>query len=160
MKTTEKTSTMYRIVKLSLMMVICLYNSMILMAQDTPSTSLKVIGHEKGVPSQLALAQLRSVLKGEKQRWEDGTKVVIALMKTNTPIGRNTGEKIYNMSENELKKYWLALVFQGKAEAPTFFNSESELEAYVSQTPGAIGVISGAKSNSTKTVTVEGKEEI
>jgi hypothetical protein len=123
-------------------------------AQDT---SLMVIRNSKGVPAEMKMAQLKSVLKGEKQRWGDGTKVVIALMKPNTPIGGNTCKKVYNMSANEVSKYWLGLVFQGKADAPAMFNSLNELEDFVSRTPGAIGVI-GQTANNNKTITVEGKK--
>jgi hypothetical protein len=57
------------------------------------------------------MPQLKSVMRGEKLRWPDGSKVIIALLKSTTPIGVNTSRKIYNMSPNELNKYWLALVF-------------------------------------------------
>jgi hypothetical protein len=100
--------------------------------------------------------QLSSVMKGEKLRWPDGTKVSIALMKSNTPIGVNTSKKVYNMSSNELNKYWLALVFQGKADAPTFFNSEAELEEFISQTKGAIGIVNQPAA-SNKTIAIDGK---
>lgn len=89
-------------------------------------------------------------------RWPDGTKVIIALLKSSTPIGVSTSKKIYNMSANELNKYWLALVFQGKADAPNFFNSESELEDFVSQTNGAIGVITRPTANN-KVILIDGK---
>jgi hypothetical protein len=125
-----------------------------LIAQDT---SLIVIRNSKGVPAEMKMAQLKSVLKGEKQRWGDGTKVVIALMKPNTIVGGNTCKKVFNMSANEVSKYWLGLVFQGKADAPAMFNSLNELEDFVSKTPGAIGV-TGQTVNSNKTITVEGKK--
>ena len=123
----------------------------------TQDTSLIVIRNSKGVPSEMKMAQLKSVLKGEKQRWGDGTKVVIALMKPSTPVGGNTCKKVYNMSANEVSKYWLGLVFQGKADAPAMFNSLNELEDFVSRTPGAIGVI-GQTVSINKTITVEGKK--
>ena len=123
-------------------------------AQDQ---NLAVIGNGKGVPPEMKLAQLRSTLKGEKLRWPDGSKVVIALLKTTTPIGQNTSKKIYNMSANELNKYWLALVFQGKADAPNFFNSEAELAEFVAQTTGAIGVVN-QPGPSSKTITIDGKK--
>ena len=122
-------------------------------AQDL---NLVVIGNSKGVPADMKLAQLKSTMKGEKLRWPDGSKVVIALLKTTTPIGQNTSKKIYNMSANELNKYWLALVFQGKADAPNFFNSEAELAEFVSQTSGAIGVVNQPTA-SNKTITIDGK---
>jgi hypothetical protein len=123
-------------------------------AQDT---SLIVIRNSIGVPAEMKMTQLKSVLKGERQRWGDGTKVVIALMKPNTLVGVNTCKKVFNMSANEVNKYWLGLVFQGKADAPAMFNSLSDLEDFVSKTPGAIGV-TGQTVGSNKTITVEGKK--
>ncbi len=96
---------------------------------------------------------------GEQQRWRSGTKITIALMKTNTAAGKNTSETIYGMSSDELNKFWLALVFQGKAAAPNFFNSASELENFVAQNPGAIGIVDQVAANDEiKTVQVEGKK--
>ncbi|MBF9142583.1 hypothetical protein [Hymenobacter properus] len=123
-------------------------------AQDQ---NLVIIGNGKGVPNDMNMAQLRATMRGEKLRWPDGSKVVIALLKTTTPIGQSTSKKIYNMSANELNKYWLALVFQGKADAPNFFNSEAELAEFVAQTAGAIGVVNQPVPTS-KTITVEGKK--
>jgi hypothetical protein len=141
----------YRFVFSLLVLVACCHPPA--RAQDQ---NLVVIGNGKGVPTDMKLAQLKSTMKGEKLRWPDGSKVVIALLKTTTPIGQNTSRKIYNMSANELNKYWLALVFQGKADAPNFFNSEAELEEFVSQTSGAIGVVNQPTA-STKTITIDGK---
>jgi len=96
---------------------------------------------------------------GEQQRWPGGTKITIALMKTNTAAGKNTSEMIYGMSSDELNKFWLALVFQGKAAVPNFFNSASELENFVAQNPGAIGILDQVAANDDiKTIQVEGKK--
>ena len=118
--------------------------------------NLVVIANGKGVPPEMKMVQLKSTMRGEKLRWPDGSKVIIALLKSSTPIGINTSKKIYNMSANELNKYWLALVFQGKADAPNFFNSEGELEEFVSQTNGAIGVVNQPSAGS-KTISIDGK---
>lgn len=123
-------------------------------------TELTIIGNTKSVPSEMNMTQLKSVLKGERQRWGDGTKVVIALMKTNTKVGTETCQKLYNMTGNELNKYFLALVFQGKVKAPTFFNSVNDLQTYVAQTPGAIGVLDKANDKLLKTIIVDGKMRI
>ncbi len=125
-------------------------------AQDA---SLVIISNGKGSPTEMKMAQLKSALRGEKQRWPDGTKITIALMKSSTPIGISTSKKLYNMSSDELNKYWLALVFQGKADAPNFFNSESELEAFVAQTQGSIGVVNQA-TGTNKTIVIDGKRTL
>ncbi len=123
------------------------------------TSSLTVISNQKGAPSTLNFSQLKSIFMGEQQRWRSGTKITIALMKTNTPAGKNTSETIYGMSADELNKFWLALVFQGKTSAPNFFNSASELENFVAQNPGAIGIVDQVAANDDiKTVQVEGKK--
>lgn len=143
-------------IKLLILAIGLLGNLLHCAAQDP---NLVVISNGKGAPAEMKMAQFKSALRGEKQRWPDGTKVVIALMKTSTPIGNATCKKIYNMSGNELNKYWLALVFQGKADAPNFFNSESELEAFVAQTQGSIGIVSQT-INTNKPVLIDGKKAL
>ena len=144
--------------------IICFgFSLLVVMLLSSPAKAqeeLTIIGNLTSVPADMDLTQLQSVLRGEQMRWDDGTKVKIALMKTNTPIGTLTSEKIYNMTGNELNKYFLALVFQGKVKAPAFFNSESELEAYISQTPGAIGVLQNTGNDQVKIVLIDGKKQI
>jgi len=124
-------------------------------AQYMPLTA---IGNVAGVPSELKLSELIAVLKGEKLRWNDGTKVSIYIMKTNTPIGQNTCKNIYDWSGDKVKRYWLELSFSGKAEAPTFCNTVEELESYVSQNPGAIGIVDrSSTSAAVKMILIDGK---
>jgi hypothetical protein len=104
-------------------------------------TSLAAIGHISGAPAEMKRSQLKGILMGETQRWKNGKRILIALMKTNTPLGKTTAAKIYDMSGDELNKYWLSLVFQGKAQAPVFFTSVTDLQNYVAQNPGAIGIV-------------------
>lgn len=125
------------------------------------STTLTVISNPKGSPAELKATELKSILMGERQRWRNGNKILIGLMKTNTPVGVSTSAKIYNMSPDEVKKYWLALVFQGKADAPVFFNTVNELHAFVAENPGAIGVVDQAMSGyNTTVVLIDGKRTL
>lgn len=140
---------------------LCLAGSLLLsgftLAAQDPM--LTVISNQNGPPSALKFSELKSIFMGEQQRWKSGTKITIALMKTNTTAGKTTSKKIYGMSGDELNKFWLALVFQGKAQAPNFFNSASELENFVAQNPGAIGILDQADINTeVKTILVEGKK--
>ncbi len=125
-------------------------------AQDS---SLTVISHQKGAPAQMKMSELVSIFMGEKERWSDGTKITIVLMKTTTPVGMETCKKVYARSGNSVLQYWNLQSFAGKAQLPTMFNSTAELEAFVAQNPGAIGIIDKASSNpETKTVLVNGKK--
>jgi len=138
-----------------LLIACCLGFTGLMYSQDSP---LSVISHAKGAPSEMKMTELRSVLKGEKQRWSDGTKVSIVLMKTSTSIGQTTCRKIYNMTGDKVKRFWLELSFGGKADPPTFCNSVEELESIVMQQPGAIGILDRVTSSAgLKTILIDGK---
>lgn len=134
-----------------------LFINMIVKSQDN---GLVAVGNPTGTPSAMKSSELKAILMGETQRWKNGKRILIGLMKTNTAIGQATSAKIYDMSGDELNKFWLALVFQGKAAAPTFFNSESDLENFVAQNPGAIGIIDKPLGNNDiKIITIDGKTQ-
>jgi hypothetical protein len=122
--------------------------------------TLTVIANSNGAPVEIKMSELKSVLMGEKQRWSNGTKVTIALMKTSTPIGKIVSKKIYDMSADEVKGYWLKISFAGKADAPKFCNTPEELMSYVAENAGAIGIVDKISSElpDVKTVTVDGKK--
>jgi len=138
-----------------LSMLLLLFAGLIINAQDA---TLTAISNPKGAPATLKMSDLKSIMKGEKQRWSDGTKVSIVLMKTNTSTGETTCQKIYSMSGDKVKRFWLGLSFSGKADAPTFCNSVTELESIVAQTPGAIGIIDKVSTGTgIKIIMVDGK---
>jgi ABC-type phosphate transport system substrate-binding protein len=121
---------------------------------------LIVISNKKGAPEELKMTELKSIMMGERQRWKDGNKIKIALMKPSTQTGNSTCKKIYDKNGDEVKKFWLGLVFQGKADAPVFFNSESELNTFVSENEGAIGIVEiFVNTPDIRMVSIDGKRE-
>jgi ABC-type phosphate transport system substrate-binding protein len=125
--------------------------------KDLPS--IKVIANAKGVPSEMTMKELKSIMQGDKQRWPDGTKVSIAFMKANTQVGSATANKVLGMSGDQLNKYWLALVFQGKAKAPVFYGSSLDVENFVAENPGAIGIVEANYTlKSGQLVLIDGKK--
>lgn len=122
--------------------------------------TLTIICNTNGAPAAMKFTELKSVMKGEKQRWNGGAKVTIALMKTSTSIGKNTAQLIYNMSGDALLKYWLGQTYQGNAHAPKFFATTTELENFVAENPGAIGVIDQpVANNEIKIISIDGKTQ-
>ncbi len=128
-------------------------------ATSADEPSIMVIANEKGAMNTLTMKELKSIFQGEKQRWPDGTKISIAFMKSSTPVGKATSNKVMKMSGDQLNKFWLALVFQGKAKAPIFYGTASEVENYVSQNAGAIGVVeAGYQAKGVKVISIDGKK--
>lgn len=125
-------------------------------AQDT---SLTVIGNQLGVPSDIKMSELKAVFRGEKQRWSNGTKVVIAMIKSTSPLGNIISEKLYSMNGDEVRGFWAGISFAGKFDPPNVFNTEAEVETFVSQNPGSIAVLNKVNAiPDVKTVLVGGKK--
>ena len=125
-------------------------------AQDN---SLVAIGNQIGVPSEIKMSELKAVFHGERQRWGNGTKVIIAMIKTTTPLGNEISEKIYSKNGEEVRGFWAGIMFAGKFDAPNVFNTEAEVEIFVSQNPGAIAIIDKVVTTADiKTILVGGKK--
>ena len=119
---------------------------------------LSVIVNTPNAPSGVNMMELKTLLRGEKQRWEDGTKISLAFMKTSTDVGSNMSTRIFGMTAKELNKFFLAKVFQGKMTAPEFFDTESDLLDYVKTTKGTISVINEKSSTGFKTIKIDGQQ--
>lgn len=133
---------------------------MLFMHTELKAQTLTIICNKKGAPDVLKLDELKSVMKGERQRWSNGTKVSVAIMKTNTNAGRSTARIFYNMTGDALLKYRMALAYQGNTNAPKLFSTAEEIQAYVAETPGAVGIIDQPfNSSDTKILTVDGKNQ-
>lgn len=120
---------------------------------------LAVIVNAKGAPGEIVMSKLKVILKGEQQRWKDGTKITLAFMKTSTGIGDDMAKRVFGMTAKELNKYFLAQVFQGKMSSPQFFDSEEELLKYIKNNEGTIGVASFKNASGT-IMSVDGKKSI
>ena len=141
--------------------LLCMFFIFLSINARSQTEMLTVISNDKGAPAELKLSDLKSIFLGERQRWRNGNKISIALMKTSTPAGMYTCRKIYDMSSDDVKKFWLALVFEGKADAPAFFNTVSELESFIAENPGAIGIIDQPPASAdTRIVLIDGKKTL
>ncbi len=123
-------------------------------AARSQSVQLTVISNPKGAPPQLKFAELKSVFMGEKERWRDGTKVNIALLKTSTEIGKAIAGKVFRMSGDEVRKFFALGTFAFKVNSPETFETVAEVQAYVKKNAGAIGIIDQASLPADATVTI------
>ena len=126
-----------RMLKLMVLLIFCGF----LKPQSTQSQDFQVVGNQTGV-SALTQSQLVSVFKPKNNRWDNNKAVIIVLPGTNSPINEKVAQQIYSNSFVAVQKYWLSLVFQGRFNAPYFFNTDEETLNFIRKTPGAIGFVS------------------
>jgi len=121
---------------------------------------LFAVANKSGAPEQMTMENLTRALKGQEIKWPDGSSVYVALMKPKTASGAVISRRIFHMTPDEMNKYWLAMVFQGRIRAAKFFYEESDLIKYVMHTKGAIGIISSEnqKESNIRIISIDGNE--
>jgi hypothetical protein len=117
-----------------------------MVSQWTWSQNVVYFGNEVGMTS-MTNAKIQRVFTGKETLWKNGKTVVICLPGTKSAKAQEVYTKVYNKSVKEVQKFWLSLVFQGRAKSPVFFDSEQEMVDFVKRTPGAIGVFSADKKS-------------
>ena len=105
------------------------------------NSDIVVIGNDIGNTT-LTQKQIIAYAKGEKTFWQNAKKVIIALPSAKSELVNVVASAIYKTNSGGVQKYWLSLVFQGRADPPIFFGTDEETIRFVEKNKGAIGFIS------------------
>ena len=103
-------------------------------------TELVVIGNATGL-TELSRDDLRAIFRGERSVWSTNTTVTIVLPSTRSPDAEAFASQVLGMSRGAMQRFWLGLVFQGRASPPVSFDTAAEIVQFVRRTPGAIAVV-------------------
>lgn len=109
-------------------------------AQVKGLSDLVLVGNSTGM-TQVTDAQLRTIFRGERSIWPSGEPVVVVLPSARAEWGEVFAGSVLGTSRVGMQRYWLSLVFQGRAGAPLFGSSAEDILEQVIKTPGAIGMI-------------------
>ena len=105
-----------------------------------PRLEYVVIGNATGLAG-ITEKQLQAILRGERTLWDSRAPVIVVLPGQRAPHADSLARELVGMSRAGMQRFWLALVFQGRASPPVFQDSVEETVAFVRRTPGAIAVI-------------------
>lgn len=112
-------------------------------SQDSETTSFWIIGNNVS-DSTLSNSELQSIFLGDFENWKNGKRVKVVFHRSQTNEFEQTSNLILNSTANELKKYWLSIVFQGRANSPVFKDSCEDIIEYVERNEGTIAIIYNA----------------
>jgi len=119
------------------------------MAVQCPSTAQTARGGDIAVVvnsdtpvSDLSLSEVRKVLLGERQYWNSKLPVTLLIR---APVARERDvvlRVIYQMSEAQFKRYWVAKIFRAEAASPPkiVYSNDMQYEL-VTAIPGAIAFV-------------------
>ena len=140
--------------KISIFVMISLFFSSSLFSQDLSV----VVNGDAGV-TKVSLKDLKDIFKSKKKLWDNGKKVKIAIIEPTSELGIKISDTLLGMTPKKIKKFWLALVFQGKAAAPKYFDNAKDLVSYVNSTNGAIGIVNADGVENGTVLKVDGKQK-
>ena len=117
-----------------------------------PRTAVAIVVHPQTRVDALSFNDLRKIFRGEQQFWPDGSRITL-LVRAPVAVEREIVlDRIYRMSEDGFRQYWIAKMFRAEAAAgPKIVYSSEMARELVSAIPGAItfvpvdAVVSGLK---------------
>jgi TonB family protein len=120
------------------------------------ATEIKVIANPNIKADTISANELKGLFLEEKISLADGTHIEPVFKKTG-PVHEKFLQEYIGKSADDLRTYYRALVFSGRASMPKELGSDAEVVAYVSKTRGAIGYVSAeAGAEGVKTLAVIG----
>jgi ABC-type phosphate transport system substrate-binding protein len=119
------------------------------------SPSFVIITNPARPISSLDRKLLADVFLKKITRWSDDSSISPVDLGPKSDTRARFSEEILERSVAAVRNYWRQSVFSGRDVPPPEFDSESDIVAYVSRNPGAIGYVSAATNvNGTRVVQI------
>jgi phosphate transport system substrate-binding protein len=125
-------------------------------AQDTEP--LAIVVNRNNPLTEISLADLRRVFRGQRTRWTNGRRVTLVMRDPGTAERGAILQSLYGLDEDEYRRTYLQAVFSGEAsDAPKTLASTNGVLRFVYNVPGAIGYVRARDVDaSVKTLRVDG----
>ncbi len=123
-------------------------------SQNSIPSGFVVIGNNIG-HKQLSSREVVEIFKGKYSSWPNNEQSVIVLPSTKNENADIIAKYIFKSSKDAMMKYWLSLVFQGRANPPVFIEKDSDIIEYIESTPGAIGIVKSVNLNQSNKFTIK-----
>ena len=130
-----------------------------LAAQTAKEGDVAIVVHANTQVSNLTLAEVRKIFRGEKQYWTADVPVVLLVR---APVARERDvvlKVIYQMTEAQFRQFWIAKIFRAESvSAPKLVYSPDMANQLVSTLPGAISFVDARQvASGLKVLRVDGK---
>ncbi len=117
--------------------------ALVLVCLAAPAAAdIAVIVHSDVTVDDLSFGDLRKIMLGDRQFWSSGQKITLIVAEP-VDTGRSVLlERVYNMSEQQFRQFWIARVFRGEAtEGPKVVISSEGVMEMVSVLAGSIAFV-------------------
>jgi len=123
------------------------------------SEALAIVVNRSNPLSEVSLADLRRIYRGQRSRWSNGRRVTLVMRDPGTPEREAILQTLYGIDEDEYRRGFFQAVFTGEAGgAPKILASTNGVLRFVFNVPGAIGYVRASEvDSSVKMLRVDGR---
>ncbi|WP_018984332.1 type 2 periplasmic-binding domain-containing protein [Salinimonas chungwhensis] len=104
--------------------------------------NLQFVFHPSVGKQNLTPTEARSIFTARQQHWEDGNKIHVFVLQTDSPTHRRFCRQMLQMFPYQLERIWNQIIYSGQGDAPHVVVSQEALIDAVQATPGAVGYAS------------------
>jgi len=109
---------------------------------EVAAKDIALIVNQENTLEDISFHELVQIFKLDKLAWMNGTQIYLVMRESGTVEKQLVMEKILKMDEQQLKKYWLKKLYQGKiTKYPSAAISNETVKRLINKIPGAIGYI-------------------
>jgi hypothetical protein len=120
--------------------------------------AVAIVVHDGTNVNDVSLDQLRRIFLAEQQFWPDRSRITLLVRAPGAYEREFVLERIYRMTENQFRKYWIAKMFRAEVPSgPRIVFSNNMAVELVTAIPGSITFMNASEIGDTvKVVRVDG----
>ena len=120
--------------------------------------AVAIVVHPDVRVSNLSMGQLRRIFLADQQFWPDKSRIVLLVRAPEADERTVVLDRIYEMNERQLGKYWISKIFRAEVAAqPKIVLSSNMALELVTAIPGSITFIPASEIDSSiKVVSIDG----
>jgi ABC-type phosphate transport system substrate-binding protein len=127
--------------------------------KNDPRQILAIVVNPSNPVEYLSLVELRKIFMGERIRWPNGHRVIVAMLDSGFPERDAALREVYRMTESGYRDHFLKGRYTGDIPVlPKTLSSPEILRRFIFNAPGAIGYLRASDVNSSvKVVSIDGR---
>lgn len=127
--------------------------------KNDPRQSLAIVVNPSNPVENLSLVELRKIFLGERIRWPNGHRVIVAMLDSGFPERDAALREVYRMTESGYRDHFLKGRYTGDIPVlPKTLSSPGILRRFIFNAPGAIGYLRASDvDSSVKVVSIDGR---
>lgn len=105
------------------------------------ASELNVMVNESVMVEELSRSELRQIFTGQRQYWENGTKITVFVLQDSDELHRQFCRDILQMFPYQLSRLWDQITYSGQGITPIRVTSYQALVDALENTVGSIGYV-------------------